>query len=496
MEITSIKPLLAVLASLICAFLIVLSRKHKNVREFWTILASVIKFLIVFSMIPVILRGDTLVYEVISILPEIPFKFRVDAFGLFFGVLASFLWILTSFYSIGYMRSLKEHSQTRYFACFAIALSSTVGIAFAANLFTLFIFYEILTLSVYPLVIHKETTEARRAGIKYLVYTLSGGVVLLLAIILTYSFTGTLEFANNGFLAGKASKEMLQLLFVIFIIGFGVKSTIMPLHSWLPTVMIAPTPVSALLHAVAVVKVGIFGVVRVIYFVFGLDLMSELGLGIPLAYFVSFTIIVASMFALVQDNLKRRLAYSTISQLSYIILGAALLTPSGLMGGILHIAHHAFMKITLFFCAGAIYVVTHKKNISEMNGIGRKMPITMLMFFIAVLGMCGFPPICGFISKWYLLLGSMEANQLPLVIVLLTSALLNVAYFFPIIFVAFFKKADKGSEFKEAPIFILLPLTLTAIISIMIGIWPEAPYMFFQIADVVAKDVGLIGGVI
>lgn len=494
MEIVSIEPLLAVSTSLICALLIVLSRKHRDIRESWTILASVIKFVIVASMIPVILRGDTITYTIISILPEIPFQFRVDAFGLFFGVVASFLWILTSVYSIGYMRSLKEHSQTRYFACFAIAVSSTVGIAFAANLFTLFIFYEILTISVYPLVIHKETPEARSAGIKYLVYTLSAGVVLLFAIILTYSFAGTLDFVDHGFLAGHASREILQMLFVIFIIGFGVKSAIMPLHSWLPTAMIAPTPVSALLHAVAVVKAGIFGVVRVIYFVFGADLMSDLGLGIPLAYFVSFTIIVASMFALVQDNLKRRLAYSTISQLSYIILGAALLTPWGVMGGVLHIVHHAFMKITLFFCAGAIYVVTHKKNISEMAGIGRTMPITMLMFFIAVLGMCGFPPVCGFISKWYLLLGSVEANQLPLVAVLLSSSLLNVAYFFPIIYVAFFKKPKKELKFGEAPLFILLPLTLTAIISIVIGIWPDAPYLFFKMAEVIRENV-LGGGI-
>jgi multicomponent Na+:H+ antiporter subunit D len=495
MDITSIKPLLAVSISLACTFLIVLFRRRKNIRESWTIIAAITKFIIVASMIPIILQGDTIVYELISILPGIPFGFRVDAFGLFFGFLASFLWILTSFYSIGYMRSLKEHSQTRYFACFAIAVSATVGIAFAANLLTLFIFYEVLTLSVYPLVIHKETQEARRAGIKYLAYTLSGGVVLLLAIILTYSFSGSLDFVDQGFLAGSASTEMLQILFVIFILGFGVKSAIMPLHSWLPTAMIAPTPVSALLHAVAVVKAGIFGVFRIIYFVFGVDLMSELGLGIPLAFFVSFTIIIASMFALVQDNLKRRLAYSTISQLSYIILGAALLNTSGLLGGVLHIAHHAFMKITLFFCAGAIYVVTKKKDISEMNGIGRKMPITMLMFFIAVLGICGFPPSCGFISKWYLLLGSMEADQLILVFVLLTSAMLNIAYFFPIVIIAFFRKPDKESGIKEAPLFVLLPLTITAIISMILGIWPDAPYMFYHIAEVVIRDVGLVGGV-
>lgn len=491
MDVTSIKPLLAVSVSLICAFLVVLSRKHRDLRESWTILAAVIKFLIISSMIPAILQGDTIVYTVISILPEIPFKFRVDAFGLFFGVLASFLWILTSFYSIGYMRSLKEHAQTRYYACFAIALSATIGIAFAANLLTLFVFYEILTLSVYPLVIHKETPKARRAGIKYLAYTLSAGVALLLAIILTYSFTGTLEFMDQGFLAGHASKEMLQLLFIIFIIGFGVKSAIMPLHPWLPTAMIAPTPVSALLHAVAVVKAGIFGVVRIIYFVFGLDLMSELGLGISLAYFVSFTIIVASMFALAQDNLKKRLAYSTIAQLSYIILGAALLTPTGLLGGVMHIAHHAFMKITLFFCAGAIYVVTKKENVSEMNGVGKKMPYTMAAFSICALGIIGIPPVAGFLSKWYLSLGAMEANEVFFVFILVASSLLNAAYYLPIVFNAFFKEPNDGIyEREEAPLFILVPLLITAVISIILGIAPDALNPFLQIT---AKVVGGVG---
>ena len=490
MEIISIKPLLAVLISLICALLIVLSRKNKNIRESWTILTSVTKFVIVASMVPTILRGDTIAYTLMSILPGIPFEFRVDAFGLLFGVLASFLWILTSLYSIGYMRSLKEHAQTRYFACFAIAISATMGIAFAANLLTLFIFYEILTLSVYPLVIHKETPEAKSGGRKYLIYTLSGGVVLLLAIILTYSFAGSLEFMNHGFLAGHASPEMLQMLFVLFIIGFGVKSAVMPLHSWLPTAMVAPTPVSALLHAVAVVKAGIFGVVRVIYFVFGVDLVSELGMGIALAYFVSFTIIVASMFALAQDNLKRRLAYSTISQLSYIILGAALLTPSGLTGGILHIAHHAFMKITLFFCAGAIYVVTHKKNISEMNGIGRSMPITMAAFSICAIGLIGVPPVCGFLSKWYLSMGAIEANEVFFVFVLLVSSLLNAAYFLPIVFNAFFKEPDDKSSVGEAPPFILIPLTITAIISIILCIVPETLNPFLQIVKEVVENIG------
>ncbi|RLI92739.1 MAG: monovalent cation/H+ antiporter subunit D family protein [Candidatus Altiarchaeales archaeon] len=481
MDIISIKPILAVLVSLMAAILIVVFRDYRNIREFWTISASIIKFTIISSMLPCILTGNTLYYELFSVLPNISVAFRVDALGILFGILASFLWILTSIYSIGYMRSLDEHSQTRYYAFFALALSSATGIAFSANLLTLFIFYETLTLSTYPLVVHKETPKARSAGRRYLIYTLSGSVILLFAIILSYSIAGTLDFVNGGFLSKSTSITNLQILFAMFIIGFGVKSAFMPLHSWLPSAMIAPTPVSALLHAVAVVKAGIFGVIRVIYFVFGSELLLDMGLGMALAYFVSFTIIVASLFALVQDNLKRRLAYSTISQLSYIALGVALSNPNGLMGGVLHFVYHAFMKITLFFCAGAIYVVTHKENISELNGIGRKMPITMSMFFIAVLGMCGFPPTCGFISKWYLLLGSAEANQLLLIIVLIVSTLLNIAYFFPIVLRAFFKKPAKQNGIEEAPPLMLIPIIITALISVLLGIWPDAPYSFFHI---------------
>lgn len=481
---------MAVSVSIIAIMLIFLFRKNRNLREFWTILASITKFVIIASMVPTVLDGNTLSFTLFSIPYQISVAFKVDVFGLLFGLIASFLWIMTSLYSIGYMRSLNEHAQTRYFVCFAIALSSTIGIAFSANLFTLFIFYEILTLSTYPLVIHKETHKAKGAGRKYLVYTIGGSVILLFGIVVTYSLTGNLDFVSSGILnENSAPSFILKLLFAIFIAGFGVKSAFMPLHSWLPSAMVAPTPVSALLHAVAVVKAGIFGVLRVIYFIFGVDLLSSLGIGIYLAYFVSFTIIVASLFAILQDNLKKRLAYSTISQLSYIALGAALLNHAGLIGSALHIVYHAFMKITLFFCAGAIFVVTKKENISELNGVGRRMPITMLMFFIAILGMCGFPPSCGFISKWFLIMGSVNAGQLPLAFVLLGSALLNVAYFFPIIFRAFFKKPKEKTKFEEAPLSMLIPLILTAIISLILGIWPDTLHPIFQIVETMAGGV-------
>ncbi|MBI5253805.1 MAG: monovalent cation/H+ antiporter subunit D family protein [Euryarchaeota archaeon] len=471
----SVKPLLAVLASAVGAALIVASSRRPNLRESWTIAAGIIKFLIVASMASTILAGNTVAYTLFKILPGIEIKFRVDALGMVFATTSSFLWILTSIYSIGYVRSLKEHAQTRYFACFAISLSAAIGIAFSANLFTMLLFYETLTVITYPLVAHKETPEAYAAGWKYFVYLLGTSVFQLAAIILTYNFAGTLEFSENGILAGKASPAILTAIYVLFIAGY-TKAAIMPLHSWLPTAMIAPTPVSALLHAVAVVKAGVFSILRIIFHVYGIDLMSSLNLGIATAYFVSFTIIVASIFALTQDNLKLRLAYSTVSQLSYVILGAALLTASGVIGGIMQIAVHAFAKITLFFCAGSIYIASHKTNVSELSGIGRKMPFTMLAFAVGAISMIGAPPAAGFISKWYLVLGSIEAGEVALLFVLLASSILNAAYFLPVVYKAFFeapKEEFNGGEIKEAPVFVVVPLVLTAIASVMLCLYPD-----------------------
>ena len=373
----SIKPFLAVLVSTIGAGLILASDRKPNLREGWSVGAGVIKLLIVLSMAPAVLAGQTIEYTLFTFLPGFDIKFRVDPLGLLFATVASSLWIVTSFYSIGYMRSTHEHKQTRYFTCFAVSLSSAIGVAFSANLLTLFIFYEILSFVTYPLVAHKETEEAFAGAKKYLIYLMGTSKTLLLAaIILTYNIAGTLEFSHDGLFGGKGNPALLTVVYFLFIFGFA-KAAIMPVHSWLPAAMVAPTPVSALLHAVAVVKVGVFSVLRVIFHVFGPSLMSELNLGVATALLASFTILMASIYALTRDNLKARLAYSTVSQLSYVVLGASLLTPSGMLGGILHIANHAVSKITLFFCAGSIYVASHKINISEMSGIGRKMPTVL-----------------------------------------------------------------------------------------------------------------------
>jgi len=491
----SIRPLLAVLVTLIAGLLILFTgERNRNLREFWTILASVVKFSIVLSMIPLVLGGRMLEFTIIQLTPGVALQFRVDQFGLFFGVLASALWIATSVYSIGYVRGLDEHGQTRYFFNFAMCLSATMGIAFAGNLLTLFIFYEILTVATYPLVAHKEIEDAIMGGRKYLAYTLTAGVVILFAIIFVYSLTGTLDFKPGGFLFGHGSSPTLILLFALLILGFGVKAALMPLHEWLPTAMIAPTPVSALLHAVAVVKAGVFGCLRIILYVFGPELLHQLDLWLVLAYFAAFTVVVSGLYALAQDNLKRRLAFSTINNLAIIVMGAALVTSSSITGSIFHMGSHGFMKITLFFVAGAIFVKTRKENVSQLDGLGRQMPLTMGAFSIGAMGIAGTPPICGFISKWYLAMGSLEAGQVIFLFVLLISALLDVAYFFPIIYNSFFKAPKEGTNprFDEASMKMVVPLMITAIISLILGIVPNAFFHFFDIASTAAEMV--LGG--
>ncbi len=412
--------------------------------------------------------------------------------GMLFAVVSSSLWIVTSAYSIGYMRGLNEHSQTRYFCYFAFALSATIGAAFSANLLTLYLFYEMLSFATYPLVTHHQDEEARSSGRKYLLYIVGTSIGFVLpAMLISYNLTGTLEFAKQGFLAGTGSKSLMTILLVLLIFGFA-KAAIMPLHSWLPAAMVAPTPVSALLHAVAVVKVGAFSVLRVITGVFGTDLLLSLHLGTVICYIASFTIIVASLIALSQDELKRRLAFSTVSQLSYIVLGVALLSPKGMIGGMTHIAMHAFGKITLFFCAGAIAVSTGKKHISQMVGIGKKMPVTMIAFFIGSLSVIGLPPCGGFISKWNLVLGTLQADQWAMLVVLLGSSLLNAAYFLPIVYRAFFCTEEEAlfdNKLEEAPMWCLAPLVLTALGSIVLFFYPQP---FLRLAKIAVKSI--LGG--
>lgn len=486
----SIVPLLAILTSLAAVPLILFSSKKPNLREGWTILAGVVKFGLVLSLLPGAIAGKSVELHLFYLAPDMPFALNADPLGVFFAVIASGLWIFTSFYSIGYMRGAGEKKQTRYFASFAVCLSATIGIAFSANLLTFIVFYEMLTLATYPLVIHKETKKAINAGRKYLSYTLTAGLLLIAAAGLTYYYTGSIDFNPEGIFGNANIPHTAMLItFILFLGGVGVKAGIMPLHSWLPSAMAAPTPVSALLHAVAVVKSGVFAVIRVTGFVFGTDVMASYGLNDILIVLAGATIILASLLAFAQDNLKRRLAYSTVGHLSYIVLGVALMTPLGMQGGIMHIAAHATMKITLFFCAGAIYVNLHRENISQLNGIAKVMPWTMAAFTIGSMGLAGVPPLNGFVSKWFLAMGSLQGDMILPLIVLIVSGLLNVGYFFPIIQRAYFRKGEGLEKYGEASPFMVIPLFTTAVLSILFGLFPNLFFHFFDLATSIASSL-------
>lgn len=422
-----------------------------------------------------------------SILPGVSVTLRADAMSMIFALVASSLWTIAVFYSMGYMRAHHEHAQTRFNACFALAIFGAIGVAFSDNLFTLYLFYEIVSICTYPLVAHHQDTEGYNGARKYIIYlTTTAKAFLLPALILIYVLTGTLDFAPNistGIFPPDVNKSLVIMLYIFCLFGFA-KNGVMPFHHWLPGAMVAPTPVSALLHAVAVVKVGVFCTTRVMLYVFGVDTMHALNLGIPTAYFVGFTVIMASVLALSKNNLKERLAYSTISQLSYIIMGVALLTPAGIDGGLIHIVNHAFSKITLFFCAGAIYIAAHKKDISDMGGLGKTMPFTFGAFAVASLSMIGAPPVAGFITKWNLLVGSIQAHQIGILLILIASTMLNVGYFAPVTIKAFFGKRPDGETYqgiKEAPLSMLIPILIACTISVLLGIFPNFMMQFVKV---------------
>ncbi|TKB08042.1 monovalent cation/H+ antiporter subunit D family protein [Desulforhopalus sp. IMCC35007] len=480
------KLLIALLIPLLGTIGVMYKGDNENLREGISCVSSLLLLCVVGSIVPQVLGGKTLTLQMFTILPGVTVTLRADAMSMIFALVASSLWTIAVFYSMGYMRGLNEHAQTRFNACFALAIFGAIGVAFSDNLFTMYLFYEIVSICTYPLVAHHQDEEGYNGARKYIVYlTTTAKAFLLPAMILIYVLTGTLDFASNahsGIFPAGVSNVLVTMLYIFCLFGFA-KNGVMPFHHWLPGAMVAPTPVSALLHAVAVVKVGVFCTTRVMLYTFGTDTMHALNLGIPTAYFVSFTVLVASIIALSKDNLKARLAYSTVSQLSYIILGVALLTDPGIQGGLIHIVNHAFSKITLFFCAGAIYVATHKKYISEMEGLGKTMPFTFAAFGIASLSMIGAPPVAGFITKWNLLIGSVEAHQLGILLILIASTMLNAAYFAPITYKAFFGKRPEGEPFtgiKEAPLSMLIPILIACTISVLLGIFPNFMLQFVK----------------
>ena len=456
--------LLTVLLPLLGAVFIAFCDSRPNLRETVTLVTAVVLFLIVLQL----LGHDTRGIEVVIArpLPQLTLSLYTESLGLLFATVASGLWIVTSIYSIGYMRGNNEQNQTRFYAFFAVSISATMGVALSANLFTLFVFYEILTLSTYPLVTHKGTEEAKQGGRVYLGLLLSTSIgFLLVAMVWTWHVAGHLDFTAGGILQDKIEPSLLPLLLALYLFGIG-KAALMPFHRWLPAAMVAPTPVSALLHAVAVVKAGVFAVLKVTVYIFGLDFLYETGANKWLMWVAAITVILASLVALTKDNLKARLAYSTVSQLGYIVLGAMLVNSVAIVGGGMHIATHALGKITLFFCAGAIYVATHKTNISEMDGLGRSMPVTYAAMFIGSLSIIGLPLTGGLWSKWYLALGAVAAEQWVILAVFMVSSLLNVAYLLIIPIRGFFFSQPRSGEtnaIREAPFASVLALSVTAL---------------------------------
>ncbi len=465
------------------AVLTALLGRWPNLRETGTFVVAGALFAVVASLVPEVLAGGRPELTLLPVLPGLELALGLEPLGMLFALVASGLWIVTSAYSVGYMRGHHETNQTRYYVCFAIAILGALGVALARNMFTLFVFYELLTLSTYPLVTHHGDEKAMRGGRVYLGVLLTTSIAfLLLAVLWTWTLTGTLEFREGGILAGQVDDGMVGVLLALYVFGTG-KAALMPFHRWLPAAMVAPTPVSALLHAVAVVKAGVFTVMKVVVYVFGIDLLRDSGASVWLTWVAAATILIASLVALTKDNLKARLAYSTVSQLSYIVLGAALANSFGVVGGSMHIAMHAFGKITLFFCAGAIYVAAHKTEISEMRGIGRVMPVTTFAFMIGALSVIGLPPLGGSWSKWYLALGAAEAHQLVLVAVLMISSLLNIAYLMPIPIRGFFSPLPAGAErprIKEAPLFCVVPICFTALGCVVLFFFADEIYRLIE----------------
>jgi multicomponent Na+:H+ antiporter subunit D len=480
-ELIDIRPALAPLTSAACAGLVFLMGQRAGWRAFWSLAAALIKFAIVWSMLPGSLDGKVYAFSLGEVMPGLAIAFRVDAFGLFFALVTSTLWVLTTIYAIAYMQG--SHHLKRFFSFFALCVSTTVAIAFAENLFTLFLFYELLTVCTYPLVVHGQDSKSRRAGRKYLAYTFFGGGLILAGMIMVHYTAGSLSLAQSGLLADVTDRRLLGAIFFCLVVGFGVKAAIMPLHAWLPAAMVAPTPVSALLHAVAVVKAGVFGVLRVIYDVFGVGLLQVLGYTAWLGLFAGFTILAASVMALRQNRLKARLAWSTISQLSYILLAASLLTPAAALAAIVHLANQAFSKISMFFIAGAIEHNTGKTRIDQLDGIGYRMPWSMAAFTIASLSFMGLPLLAGFVTKWYLSLGALDAGRGGFVALMALSGLLNAAYWLPIIYRAFFRRAGRPQFREQTPWMLLIPILVCAAYVILLGTGARAPLMPFSLAE-------------
>ncbi|SEF90879.1 proton-conducting transporter membrane subunit [Billgrantia desiderata] len=490
---------LATLATslLVVPLIFALPERAWRMRTALNLSAALLKVVLVALMVWGLYQGESYRFS-FTVVQGVTFLFQVDALGLMFAGLSSLLWLATTVYAIGYLED--SPNRKRFFGFFSLCVASTIGIALAGNLFTFLLFYELLTLSTYPLVVHRGHAKALDAGTTYLRYTLTGGLVVLLGVVALHVMVGDVTFGEREMLAdlGPEAHGLLTVLFLILLLGLGVKAALVPLHGWLPRAMVAPAPVSALLHAVAVVKAGAFGIVRLVYDVYGIGLTYQLGLLTLLAVIATITILYGSMRALAQQELKPRLAFSTVSQVSYIVLGISLFGPFGTVAGLVHLMHQGLMKVTLFYCAGNYAEELGIHRIDQLNGAGRRMPLTSIAFTVGALGMIGLPPVAGFISKWYLGMGAVQANMPWVILVLVASSLLNAAYFLPILYRLWFRPgpAHGVGEWPqerrlgrfETSGWLLWPTVSTAVLSILAGLLAGLPFSPLDLATFVTAE--------
>jgi multicomponent Na+:H+ antiporter subunit D len=483
-------PVLTLASSLVTALIIFrIPEGARRLRTIVNLVGALAKLGLVAVMLAGVAAGE--LYETrLALAPGLDLLLRVDALCLLFLTLSALLWLLTTVYAIAYFG--EGPNQARFFGFFSLCVAATTGVALSGTLITFFIFYEFLTLSTWPLVTHKGDDASIAAGRKYLAYTLGGSALLLVGMVWLESLSGPVEFARHGALFG-LDRSTLQAIFLLLVAGLGVKAALVPLHGWLPAAMVAPAPVSALLHAVAVVKAGAFGIVRIVYDVYGFTLVQAIGVGLPLAILAAATIVWGSLRALFQTDIKRRLAYSTVSQVSYIVLGTALAGPAATVGGLVHLVHQGLMKITLFFCAGALAERMKVTRVDHLDGAGRAMPLTMFAFSIAALGMVGVPPVAGFVSKWQLGVGGLQAGEPWVIFVLAASSLLNAAYFLPLVYRAWFKPPERPQPpGREWPAMLIWPAVATAALALLVGLFAGLEFSPLRWAQlIVEREYGL-----
>ena len=494
MSLSTMLPIVVLLPMIGAGLVVPLSSVSKRARAIGLSTIVALATGLIALLIPGVLRGEVYELRLFRMTPTIWMSLRVDALGVMFAITAVVLWLLAVVYSIGYMAD--EHQTNRYFAFLMLALAWTLGVALAGNLLSFLVFYELFSILTYPLVVHEQTPEAMAAGTKYITYIIIGGGLVLLAIMGTYFLAGSQEFGSTAFFTAELDRTALLAIFWSFIAGFGVKAALMPLHGWVPDAHpAAPAPFSAVLSGI-MVAAGSFGILRVLFNVYGIPLLQELGVAAPLTAIAAVTVIAAAILAIPQDNLKRRLAFSTISQMGYVILGASLLSVSSITGAFVHISNHAFMKGTLFFCAGILIKRSGIHKVSDMAGIAKRHPITMAVFTLTSLSMIGTPPLSGFIGKWYLGIGILDAEKPWYLIVLLGGALLAAVYLLPIIYIAYFKEpspllrglSPQESRF-EAPWTMLGPVLIGVALTVILGIFAWAPGLPLSLAKLAAETL-------